>query len=181
MGTPSREELLDRCVAFHGHLCLGQVLGVRLALKGMELIQTYDPKEMIVFIENDRCIADAIQIVTGTRIGRRNAKLVNYGKMAATFISASSSDAYRVHVRQVDPTAAHDKEATRRTLQAPETELLDWQRVEVSVKPENLPGKPRRTVNCVRCGEKVFDGREIQVDGESLCVACAEGSYYNDV
>ena len=98
--APTGEHLLERCVEFHGHLCLGQVLGVRLALKGMELIGTRNPKEMIVLIENDRCIADAIQIVTGTRIGRRSAKLINYGKMAATFINTESGAAGRTTRRR---------------------------------------------------------------------------------
>ncbi len=178
MDTPTREDLLDRCVEFHGHLCLGQVLGVRLALKGTELIGTRSFKEMIIFIENDRCIADAIQIVTGTRIGRRSAKLINYGKMAATFLNTESGAAYRVNVRNVDPNAGHDKEAKRRTLHVSDIELLAWTKVAVFLKPEEFPGKPQRTVNCVRCGEKVFDGREVQDDKGPLCLSCAHGSYY---
>lgn len=181
MGTPAPEDLLDRCLEFHGHLCLGQVLGVRLALKGTELIGTHNPKEMIVFIENDRCIADAIQMVTGTRIGRRSAKLINYGKMAATFINTESGDAYRVHVRHVDPNARRSKEQIRQVLQVPEAELLAWKEVAVSLKPEDFPGKPRRTVNCVRCGEKVFDGHEVQADVGPVCLPCAHGSYYEIV
>ena len=178
MAEPTREELLERCVEYHGHLCLGQVLGVRLALRGMALIGTRNRKEMIVFIENDRCIADAIQIVTGTRIGRRSAKLMNYGKMAATFINTDSGTAWRVNVRQVDPHAVHSKEAIRRVLDAPEAELLAWQKVAVSLKPEELPGRPRRTVNCVRCGEKVFDGHDVQGAAGPLCTSCADGAYY---
>lgn len=178
---PTREELLKRCVEFHGHLCLGQVLGVRLALMGMELIGTRNPKEMIVLIENDRCIADAIQIITGTRIGRRSAKLINYGKMAATFVNTESGTAYRVNVRQVDPQAGHDKEQIRQVLHTPEGELLACKRVAVSLKPEDLPGKPRHTVNCVRCEEKVFDGREVQGDVGPLCLSCAHGPYYQIV
>jgi formylmethanofuran dehydrogenase subunit E len=176
--NPTREDLLDRCLEFHGHLCLGQVLGVRLALAGMDLIGTRDRKAMIVFIENDRCIADAIQIVTGTRIGRRSAKLVNYGKMAATFLNTESGEAYRVHVRHVDPHARRSKEAIRQTLHVPETELLAWKRVAVSLKPEEAPGKPQRTVDCVRCKEKVFDGREAQGEEGPLCLSCAQGAYY---
>ena len=181
MGAPTPEELLDRCLEFHGHLCLGQVLGVRLALKGMKLIGTRDPKQMIVLIENDRCIADAIQIVTGTRIGRRSAKLVNYGKMAATFLNTESGAAYRVNVRQVDPQARQNNDAIRRLLHTPDTEFLAWRKVVVSLTPEDLPGKPQRTVNCVRCGEKVFDGREVQGDAGPLCAACAHGAYYQIV
>jgi len=181
VSSPTREDLLDRCVEFHGHLCLGQILGVRLALKGMELIGTHNPKEMIVFIENDRCIADAVQIVTGTRIGRRSAKLVNYGKMAAAFLNTESGDAHRVNVRHVDTSARHDKKAMRRILHVPEAELLAWKRVVVSMKPEEFPGRPRLTVNCVCCGEKVFDGREVQGDPGPMCLSCAHGAYYETV
>ncbi len=179
MDTQTPEELLDRCVDFHGHLCLGQVLGVRLALTGMSLIDTRNPKEMIVFIENDRCIADAIQIVTGTRIGRRSAKLAIYGKMAATFVNTETDIAYRVNVRHVDTTARKDHEAMRQMLHVADAELLGWQRVAVSLKPEDFPGRPRRTVDCVRCGEKVFDNHDVPGDAGPLCLACAHRPYYD--
>jgi formylmethanofuran dehydrogenase subunit E len=160
---------------------MGQVLGVRLALKGMELIGTSDRREMIVFIENERCIADAIQIVTGTRIGRRSAKLVSYGKMAATFLNTATGAAYRVSVRHGALDAAPGKDAIRHVLHVPDAELLAWRRVSVSIKPEDLPGRPRRTVACVRCGEKVFDGRDVPSDAGPLCLSCAHGSYYEIV
>ena len=178
MDPRAREGLLDRCVGYHGHLCLGQVLGVRLALKGMELIGTDDPMRMIVFIENDRCIADAIQVVTGTRIGRRSAKLVDYGKMAATFLRVGDGDSHRVNVRHVDPGLRHDKEALRRSLHVPDSDLLAWQAVRVSLRPEELPGRPRRTVHCVRCAERVFDGKDVPAEEGPLCLSCAHGAYY---
>ena len=93
-----RQEDLQKAIAYHGHLCLGQVLGVHLAEKGMDVIGTTNSKNMIVYVENDRCIADAIQILTGTRLGRRSMKLVNYGKMAATFINTDTGAAYRIWV-----------------------------------------------------------------------------------
>ena len=172
------EALLDRCVEYHGHVCVGQALGVRLALKGMELIGASDPKEMIVFIENDRCISDAIQIVTGTRLGRRSAKLVNYGKMAAAMVNTNTGVAYRVAIRRFAPEWGRGGEAARAVLAVPDSELLSWQEVRISLKPEDYPGRPRRTVNCARCGEKVFDGRDVTGNEGPLCVACARGAYY---
>lgn len=177
MNTPTPDDYLDRCVAYHGHLCIGQALGVRLALKGMELVGPTDPKEMIVFIENDRCIVDAIQIVTDTRLGRRSAKLVNYGKMAATFLNTKTGVAYRVSVRNVPPASPEDKAAVRGILYVPSADLLAWKKVSVSLRPEDLPGRPLRTVNCARCGEKVFDGRDVSSNEGPLCVPCAHGSY----
>jgi len=181
VNLPTPEEFLDRCVEYHGHLCLGQVLGVRLSLKGLELIGTYNPQEMIVFIENDRCIADAIQIVTGTRIGRRSAKLIDYGKMGATFLNTDSGVSYRVNVRKVDPTSGHDKAKVQQVLHVPEEDLLSWRKVTVSLRPEEYPGKPRHTINCSSCGEKVFDAREVPGEKGALCLSCAQGAYYQIV
>ena len=178
---PARDELLDRCVSYHGHLCMGQTLGVRLALKGMELIGASSPKEMIVFIENDRCIADAIQIVTGTRIGRRSAKLIDVGKMAATFLHTETGLAYRVNVRHVDPHAQDDADPCRAVLHVPDAKLLAWRRVHVELKPQELPGKPQRTVPCARCGEKVFDGKDVESADGPVCRSCAEGTYFREL
>ena len=172
------DDLLNRCVEYHGHLCMGQALGVRLALKGMELIGTTNPKEMIVFIENDRCIADAIQVVTGTRLGRRSAKLVPYGKMAVSMVNTETGAAFRVSVLHLQPEIRHTEEAIRKVLLVSDVDLLAWKRVRVSIKPEDLPGRPRRTVNCTRCGEKIFDGRGISSNEGPLCLACAHGPYY---
>jgi formylmethanofuran dehydrogenase subunit E len=172
------DDLLTRCVEYHGHLCMGQALGVRLALKAMELIGTTNPKEMIVFIENDRCIADAIQVVTGTRLGRRSAKLVPYGKMAVSVVNPETGAAFRVSVRRLQPEIRHSEEAIRKVLRVPDADLLAWNRVRVPIKAEDLPGRPRRTVDCARCGEKVFDGRDISSDEGPLCWACAHGPYY---
>jgi formylmethanofuran dehydrogenase subunit E len=102
---------------------MGQTLGVRLALKGMELIGTTNPKEMIAFIENDRCIADAIQIVTGTRIGRRSAKLVPYGKMAVAMVNTETGAAFRVGIRHVQPEIRHTEEGIRKILHVPDVDL----------------------------------------------------------
>lgn len=171
-------ETLDRCIAFHGHLCMGQVLGVRLALKGLELLRGPDPKQLIVFIENDRCIADAIQIVTGTRVGRRSAKLANYGKMAASFLDLGSGEAWRVNVGQVPALDPHDKTVVREVLRVPDTPLLQWRRVEIDLKPEERPGKPMRVIPCARCGERVMDGRDVPGPDGPLCQSCLAGGYY---
>lgn len=171
-------ELLDRCIAFHGHLCMGQVLGVRLAIKGVELLRAPDPKRLIVFIENDRCIADAIQIVTGTRVGRRSAKLVIYGKMAASFLDTGTGEAWRVNVGEVPAMDPHDKAAVREVLDLPDAPLLQWRRVEINLKPEELPGKPTRIVPCMRCGERVMDARDVAGPDGPLCLSCHATGYY---
>jgi formylmethanofuran dehydrogenase subunit E len=180
-GAPvPRAELLERCVAWHGHLCMGQVLGLRMALKGMELVGTRDPKRLIVFIENARCVADAIQVATGTRVGKRSAKVVDLGKTAATFLNTDTGRAWRVTVRDfADPPGGKD-EACRAALDLPDEELLAWRPVRVWPAPMELPGKPLRVVPCERCGETVLDGRDVESPEGPLCRSCAGGAYYEE-
>ena len=69
-GMESLEELIARAGRNHGHMCAGQVLGVRMALLGCRAIGVEDPrgadqKSLLVFVEIDRCAADAINTVTG--------------------------------------------------------------------------------------------------------------------
>ncbi|MEW5936802.1 MAG: FmdE family protein [Candidatus Thermoplasmatota archaeon] len=181
-----RKERLSKAVEYHGHLCMGQVLGVLLAEKGLSLIGTADPREMIVIAENDRCIADALQILTGTRLGRRSFKLRDYGKMAATFINLRTGHAYRVWVSgAVTKTGEYhslqevEKEALlARVIEAGIDEVLSFQPVRVHLSPDELPGYPRRVVRCAVCGEKVMDAKETERDGRLLCRACADRPYY---
>ncbi len=175
------KEVLDRCVEYHGHICAGQALGVRIAKKGLELAAPGGQKELIVFVENDRCIADAVLIATGTRLGRRSLKYLDYGKMAATFINLKTNIAWRVGTKPRDQREEGKEDATNRVLATNDEDLLVWKRVTVNLKKEDLPGKPERIVNCIKCGEKVFDGKDV-VDTDKgdgpLCKSCAFGSYY---
>lgn len=174
-------EVLQRCIDYHSHFCIGQSLGVRIAKKGLELAAPESEKDLIVFVENDRCIADAVLIATGTRLGRRSLKLVDYGKMAATFVNLGKDVAYRVGLQPFDLGDASKEEAKERVLAMTDEELLSWKRVRVTLKKEDLPGKPERIVRCVSCGEKVFDGKDIVEEaGEAgpFCISCLRGAYY---
>jgi formylmethanofuran dehydrogenase subunit E len=173
------QEVLKKCEEYHGHLCTGQIMGVRMAKKGLELVAAKDIKELIVFVENDRCITDAITIASGVRLGRRSLKYLDYGKMAATFVNQKTGEAWRVASRghvELPP-----EQAKARALQEKDEILLTWQKVAVTFGPGDLPGPPARIVRCARCGETVLDHRDVSVpeEGEeSLCRACAHGSYY---
>jgi formylmethanofuran dehydrogenase subunit E len=178
MKDPKLEELLDKCIAYHGHLCMGQVLGVRLAVKGLALAAPSTYKDLIVVVENDRCIADAIQTVTGTRLGRRSFKLKDYGMMAATFMNVTTEHSWRLNVDMESTINGEDENAVRQALYIPDEEMLAWQEVKVNLRPEEMPGKPKRVVACVKCGEKVFDGKDTITEKGPVCKACSSGSYY---
>ena len=91
----SLDEYLREAEQAHAHLCAGQVLGVRLAMLGLEKLGIEDPrgkdrKRLVTFVEIDRCATDAIAVVTGCRLGKRALKFRDWGKMAATFVDLGS-------------------------------------------------------------------------------------------
>lgn len=185
--------LLERSVKIHGHLCPGQVLGVKMAMLGMEMIGLGDQEEgraknLIVYVEMDRCATDAIQSVTGCSLGHRTMKFLDYGKMAATFVNIETGAAIRVIAREdtrekakeLFPDIKDRYEAQIQTYMVmPQEELFEVMTVHVAIPPEDMPGRPLRRIQCDRCGEYVQDMREIDRDGKTLCKACAEGTYYN--
>jgi len=190
---PPLNDLLIECSRQHGHLCPGQVLGARMALLGCSLIGIADPrqqdrKKIIIWVEIDRCLADAVGIVTGTRLGRRTLKFVNYGKIAASFLNLESNRAYRVCVPESSREMANlrygkivDKKARQMLAytEASDNELFVSNEVRIHYNEFDLPGPPRSRASCARCGEEVNDKREvISATNEKLCRPCADGGYY---
>ncbi|NLN60438.1 MAG: formylmethanofuran dehydrogenase [Deltaproteobacteria bacterium] len=190
--TMNFHELLERSIKIHGHLCPGQVLGVKMAMLGMEMVGVGFQKEgrtrnLIVYVEMDRCATDAIQSVSGCSLGHRTMKFCDYGKMAATFINIDSGTAVRIVAREdtrekakeLFPDIDDRYEAQIQTYMAmPPAQLFDVMPVQVDISPEDMPGRPLRRVQCDQCGEYVQDMREAYRDDRILCKACAEGTYY---
>lgn len=188
----SFEKLLDESVSIHGHLCAGQVIGVRMSMLGLREIGVIDPKgadrkSLIVFVEMDRCATDAVQSVTGCSLGKRSMKFMDYGKMAATFVNTETGKAVRVIAKEESRQKAKEyfpKVENKYTAQLEaykvmsDEELFDIMEVAVKLRPEDIPGRPMRRVQCDCCGEHVLDMREICRDGKALCRPCAEGGYY---
>jgi len=186
------EELLNESVKIHGHLCPGQVLGVRMSMFGLEKIGILDPKgkdrkDLIVFVEIDRCATDAIQSVTGCSPGKRTLKLVDYGKMAATFVNLRTQKAVRILAKEEARTRAKHyfpdisdryECQTEAYKVMPYDELFSCRYVKVEIPIEDMPGRPIKRIRCDGCGEYVQDRREVNRDGRILCRACAYGAYY---
>ena len=184
--------LLDESVKLHGHICPGQVLGVRMSMLGLWAVGISDPKgrdrkNLIVFVETDRCATDAVQSVTGCSLGRRTMKFMDYGKMAATFVNLASNQAIRIFARDESRALAKAyfpeiENKYQAQLEAykimSDEELFSVSQVRVRLRPEDMPGRPMRRVQCVLCGEQVQDGREQHRDGMTLCSPCADGGYY---
>jgi formylmethanofuran dehydrogenase subunit E len=184
------DELLEESAALHGHLCPGQILGVRLAMIGCREVGIDEPvssKSLLVYVEIDRCATDAIQAVTGCKLGKRTLKFLDYGKVAATFLNQDTGNAVRVLARDDsrDAVAAYapagmDKKAAQDYAYKgmPEEALFILEPGRVDVPGTDLPGHPVSRVACDRCGEGINDGREVRQEGQTLCKPCAHGAYY---
>jgi formylmethanofuran dehydrogenase subunit E len=174
----------------HGHMCPGQVLGVRMAMLGCRAVGIEEPKvgkRLIVFVEIDRCAADAINTVTGCRLGRRTLKFRDYGKLAATFLNTETGEAVRVTALDSSREAAKEKfghlpTKKEQQLEAyrilPDAQLFSWQFVRVELPSADRPGHPLTRVQCQDCGEGINDSREVFRDGKTICRACAGERYY---
>lgn len=188
------DNLLQDAAVAHGHLCAGQVLGVRMAMHACQLLGIEDPrgadrKRLVTFVEIDRCATDAIGVVTGCRLGKRALKFVDWGKMAATFIDlqrAAGDDVYggvRVAARETSRDLARERfpEITGKNQQQmrayrdlSDAELFTTQQVEVTLPPNEFPGYKGGRLACALCGEGVNYRREVVRDEQVLCRGCAE-------
>lgn len=189
------DTLLNASALAHGHLCPGQVIGVRMALLGCRLIELDDPssreqiKKLIVYVEMDRCAADAIAHVTGVKLGRRSLKFMDYGIMAATFVNLETGRAFRVlstedardlacvYAPEVETAGNRQLEAYKRM---PDSVLFRVQSVEVPVRPWDLPGPTRRKIPCSLCGQVIRDGKEIMTEDGAICRPCSDQCYFKN-
>ena len=178
--------------AAHGHMCAGQILGLRMALYGLKLLAIDDPegkdrKRLVTFVEIDRCATDAIPIVTGCRLGKRALKFRDFGKVAATFCDLQLDRAVRVSALESSKQRAaemypeienRNQQQMRAYREMPDEELFDMQWVRVRLGPEEFPGYKAPRAVCTQCGEGINFKREVVRDGRVLCKACAGERYY---
>jgi formylmethanofuran dehydrogenase subunit E len=176
----------------HGHLCAGQILGVRMALCGLRQLGIDDPtgvdrKRLVTFVEIDRCATDAIGVVTGCRLGKRALKFRDFGKMAATFCDLRDDRAIRVvalesskdRARELFPGVEKKNEQQMLAYrEMPDEDLFATEWVRVKLGPEEMPGYKAGRITCDECGEGINFNREVLQEGRTLCKACAGDRYY---
>ena len=193
----SLDEYLREAEIAHGHLCAGQVLGVRLAMLGLEKLGIEDPrgkdrKRLVTFVEIDRCATDAIAVVTGCRLGKRALKFRDWGKMAATFVDlgikdVSTGKAIRIAAKESSKALArtmHPEIESKNQQQMlayremAEDDLFTKQWVKVELPAQEFPGYKGERIVCAECGEGINFRREVLRDGRVLCRACSGERYY---
>jgi formylmethanofuran dehydrogenase subunit E len=183
----SFQELLRQAEVAHGHLCAGQVLGVRMAMLGCNRLGIAEPrgtdrKRLVTYIEIDRCATDAIGVVTGCRLGKRALKFRDWGKMAATFVDLATGRAIRIvalesskqRARELYPEIENKNQQQMKAYREMDNaELFGEQWVEVEVGPKEMPGYKGERVVCAVCGEGINYERFVEREGQKLCFACA--------
>lgn len=192
--------LIEKAQKLHGELCPGVIIGTRMSIAAMKKLGM-DPLEendhLIVYVETDRCMPDAVEAITGCTVGRRTLKFRNHGKFVATFIDMKTGKAVRVSAKD-DKISSYpglwnwfdtiielrkngkmkdvmgEKKATIKKLsQMPDEELLNLEDVEFEVPKNEIPSMPDHMVICSVCGEHVMDQKELTVNGAHICRACA--------
>jgi formylmethanofuran dehydrogenase subunit E len=202
------DALLREAEVAHGHLCAGQILGVRMAMLGCQRLGVDDPKglvnpkdrkRLVTFIEIDRCATDAIAVVTGCRLGKRAIKFRDWGKMAATFVDLASPltsqgdtpvyKAIRVAALESSKQRARDlypqienknQQQMLAYRELPNKDLFTEEWVAVPIHPREMPGYKSARITCEACGEGINYDREVRQTRKILCEGCAtpETRYY---
>ncbi len=184
------DELLRQSSAQHSHLCPRQVLGVRLGLAGLKAIGLPAPmphKAALVFIESDGCFATGIEVATGAAVGHRTLRVMDLGKVAATFVNVETGAAFRLaprlkvrlHACEYAPDEPKYVAQLKGYQIMPDEELISCQEVELQPSLQAILSRPGLRVECARCGEEIINERQVLVGGEILCRTCAGNGYYS--
>lgn len=188
------EDYVALATKAHGHICAGQILGLRMGLYGLGLLGLDDPlgrdrKRLVTFVEIDRCATDAIGVVTGCRLGKRALKFFDFGKMAATFCDLETGRSARVVALETAKAKAAEmfpeveKRNEREMLayrRLPDGDLFTHRWVKVRLGPEDMPGYKGPRVTCEACGEGINFSREVERGGKTICRSCAGARYYEE-
>ena len=189
------DEYLKDAEVAHGHLCAGQVLGVRMAMLGLEKLgiedaRGKDRKRLVTYVEIDRCATDAVAVVTGCRLGKRALKFRDWGKVAATFVDLESGRAIRVAARESSKQKARelhpeiDNKNQQQMLayrEMSDEDLFSTQWVKVEVAASEMPGYKGERITCAKCGEGINFKKEVIREGQTLCRACSGEQYWTSI
>jgi formylmethanofuran dehydrogenase subunit E len=166
------------------------VLGVRIGLAGAAALGLDVPrrdKRLLVIVETDGCFVSGIEVATGAAVRHRTLRVEDYGKVAATFVDVETGRAVRVAPRldvrsKASLYAPTEKRRYFAQLKAyqlmPDEELLTLSEVTLNTPVKTLVSRPGVRVNCVLCGEEIINERQVWLDGQWLCRACAGAGYY---
>lgn len=182
--------LLKKSSQHHNHLCPRQILGVRIGLAGLNALgleANEGTKRLLVILETDGCFADGVIAATNCTVGHRTLRVEDYGKVAATFVDTKTGRSARVSptldVREQACACCPDESrhyfAQMQAYQVmPDEQMVTVTEVQLMTPVEQIVSRPGVRVDCAFCGEEIMNEREVNVNGQLLCRACAGNSYY---
>ena len=188
---PNLATLLAQSTALHGHLCPRQVLGVRMGMYAAELLDLPLPqtdKRLFCFVETDGCFSDGVMVATGCSLGHRTMRLIDYGKVAATFVDTETERGVRIAPhplarRRAQAYAATIESHWQAQLEAyqimPLDALFEAEPICLNLSLKALISQPGLRVTCSVCGEEILNQREINLAGRVVCQSCAGESYWS--
>jgi formylmethanofuran dehydrogenase subunit E len=183
--------ILTESAQRHKHLCPRQVLGARMGLFAAEILGIELPsrdKRMLVISETDGCTVDGLIAATDCRVGNRTLRILDFGKVAATFVDTYTEKTIRIvphpEVRTIAVKYAPDsRNAWEAMLLGYQvmcaSELFNVQQVELDKPLSQIISRPGMKAKCEICGEEIINGREVVTNGIVLCASCAGESYYH--
>ena len=193
------QDVLERVVEFHGHMCPGLAMGVQAAQIALREIGPHaKDEEVVAVVETDMCGVDAIQFLTGCTFGKGNLIHRDWGKNAYSFYRRSDGRAVRIAGRpdawQRDPehqelfakvragTASESERARFQELHHALSRKVLQREPDTMFTVEEISGPPPRkarihaSLACGRCGEGVMETRARLLDGDQLCPPCFEAA-----
>ena len=166
-----QQEIIDRSVAFHGHLCPGLAFGIRAGAWAREEFGTAQDEQIVLITETDMCGVDALQVLVGCTFGKGNLVFHDYGKVAFSFFRRRDGKKVRLMKKHslFDGQILSREEMTQRILDADIEEIFSFEEPQ-----EEMPELARihKSVPCSICGEDVMESRLTYRDAAPVCIPC---------
>ncbi len=190
-------ETIDRVIDFHGHVCPGLAIGIRVSELALEQLGAPASAGLVAVVETDMCGVDAVQFLTGCTLGKGNLIHKDHGKMAFSFFDRDSGKGFRARLRPevqkrvgaelgglmkkwaAGSLSPEEKErcdllrekARQDYMEAPLVELFE---VFPAASPAPRPARILDSLACERCGEMTMESRTRRFAGQTLCIPCFE-------
>ena len=186
----SLDKILQDSSSRHKHLCPRQVLGARMGLLAGKLLNLDLPrqdKKLLVIAETDGCTVDGLIASTGCHVGGRTLRILDFGKVAATFVHTNTDMTVRIvpmpDIRSLASEYIPQAKTKWESMllgyqQMPDDALFKLLQVKLSVPIAEVLSRAGKRAICEVCKEEIINGREVIYVGMVLCQACVGNSYY---
>jgi len=190
------ENALQESIRFHGHMCAGLALGLRVSELALRVLGTdRERNDLIVAVETDTCSVDGIQALTGCTFGNGKLYFRDHAKSAYTFWQDQREKALRIVARPEGPNAAgpdfwarfervqrgtategeraafaqDQRKRSQLILESSDDDLFSTEETHEIPPTRPIVSAP---VHCQDCGEATMAHRTVERAGAPLCASC---------